>query len=142
MIEWIKTKLIWILCAAMVISWGITGYVIHGKGIHIDKSITTVSTSASYANSSSSSIGININDSRYYGSNERPIYVWKSFKTVDDALVFMNGLPEGSLFNKDMLVADGEIYVVYRTMESTKDKKTGETYVKTVNGKIVESYKK
>ena len=142
MLEWIKTKLIWILCILTVLSWVFTGYVLYSKGIHINKSITTISESTSYANASSSSIGINVNDSRYYGMNEKAVYKSSSFKSVDEALVFINGLPESGLYNKDMFTINGEVWIVYRTIADKDNVVKGHTFVKTVNGKVVEQYKK
>ena len=131
MITWIKSKLIWIVGILLIISLIVNFWFIAGKGITVNRNNYSTSSSISYANASSSSIGININGGSYYGNNQT-VYDLKQFSSLDEAMVFLNGQDEGSLYNKEIIIDDKKIYVLYRMVTKYETKK--EVTKKTING--------
>ena len=133
MIEFLKTKFIWFLLVLLALSVAGNTYFIMGKGINIDKKTIITATTTSYANSSSSAISINVVDTQFYSKN-RVLYQLKQFNSIDEALIFINGQTEGTLYNKEIVVLPPNIYVLYRAADDSNRVKTGETTQKTVNG--------
>ena len=134
MIEFLQSKLIWILAILLLISVGVNAYFIMGHGIIINRNITNNNHSEanSYSNSSSASIGININGVNDYSYGKKASYKYKSFTSIDDALVFVNGLSEGQLYNKQIIPSNPGYVLIYRDMCDTTQ--TGSVIKESVNG--------
>jgi len=141
MIEFLQSKLICILAILLLISVGANTYFIMGHGVIVNRNTTNNNHSEanSYSNSSSASIGININGTNDYSYGKKAAYKTKSFSSLDDALVFVNGLSEGQLYNKQVLVVGTNFYLIYRDMNDTVQ--TGAVTKTSVNGAEVPTNK-
>lgn len=119
MLENLKFK---IVLGVLILSALGNAYLIWGKGVHIDRSSNSdsISTSTSYSNSSSSSIAVNINGGTYWGT-KKAFYSYKEFKSIDEAITFINGQSEGNLYNWNPITINNTIYVVYRSTDNENE---------------------
>jgi len=139
MIDFIKTKMLWVLLILFIASVAGNVYFIIGKGVNFTTNNTSESVSNSYSNASSSSIAINVNGGNYWG-NSKVVYDFQKFSTFEEAMIFINSQSEGNLYNVQVLVDNQytregyprNFIVMYRTTDDMK--KTGSVTKKIVNG--------
>ena len=134
MIDFIKTKMLWVLLILFIASVAGNAYLFWGKGLIINKNTYITTTTTGYSNSGASAINNTIMGTTFYSANKKTEYQFKIFDTIEESIVFINTKNEGELYNSKVTqLANNKFLVIYRNMD-VEFKSQGTSTVKTVNG--------